>query len=344
MRAMLLCAGEGRRLRPLTQLYPKPLTTIGGVPLAVRQILALKRAGITEIVVNAAYGARILQAELGDGSRWGVHLAWSVEGHTAAEALETRGGIVRALPLLMAGSEDGAFIVAAGDIATDYDYAALAEQAQSLSASGDWAHLVMVANPTFHPQGDFRLVNGRIARRDAVGGEILTYASLAAFHPQLFAGLHADRAPLFPWMFEALDAGRVSGEKLVGRWATSERSKSLHVPKICLQLRGGVKIGPHEFKFPLMLAPMAGYSDRPFREIVREWGADYAVAEMTASREDLRCRAKSLTRWVEQDEPGLHVVQLLSADPVVMAEAAKAAEDDGADVVDINMGCPAKRF
>ena len=87
---MLLCAGEGRRLRPLTQLYPKPLTTIGGVPLAVRQILALKRAGITEIVVNAAYGARILQAELGDGSRWGVHLAWSVEGHTAAEALETR--------------------------------------------------------------------------------------------------------------------------------------------------------------------------------------------------------------------------------------------------------------
>ena len=209
MRAMLLCAGEGRRLRPLTQLYPKPLTTIGGVPLAVRQILALKRAGITEIVVNAAYGARILQAEL----------AWSVEGHTAAEALETRGGIVRALPLLMAGSEDGAFIVAAGDIATDYDYAVLAEQAQSLSASGDWAHLVMVANPTFHPQGDFRLVNGRIARRDAVGGEILTYASLAAFHPQLFAGLHADRAPLFPWMFEALDAGRVSGEKLVGRWA-----------------------------------------------------------------------------------------------------------------------------
>lgn len=235
---MLLCAGEGRRLRPLTQLYPKPLTTIGGVPLAVRQILALKRAGITEIVVNAAYGARILQAELGDGSRWGVHLAWSVEGHTAAEALETRGGIVRALPLLMAGSEDGAFIVAAGDIATDYDYAALAEQAQSLSASGDWAHLVMVANPTFHPQGDFRLVNGRIARRDAVGGEILTYASLAAFHPQLFAGLHADRARyshgcLKHWMQDECREKSWSG---VG--PMSERSKSLHVPKICLQLRG----------------------------------------------------------------------------------------------------------
>lgn len=235
---MLLCAGEGRRLRPLTQLYPKPLTTIGGVPLAVRQILALKRAGITEIVVNAAYGARILQAELGDGSRWGVHLAWSVEGHTAAEALETRGGIVRALPLLMAGSEDGAFIVAAGDIATDYDYAALAEQAQSLSASGDWAHLVMVANPTFHPQGDFRLVNGRIARRDAVGGEILTYASLAAFHPQLFADftqtvLRYSHGCLKHWMQDECREKSWSG---VG--PMSERSKSLHVPKICLQLRG----------------------------------------------------------------------------------------------------------
>ena len=92
-----------------------------------------------------------------------------------------------------------------------------------------------------------------------------------------------------------------------------------------------------------MLAPMAGYSDRPFREICREWGADYAVAEMTASREDLRSCSKSLTRWVEADEPGLHVVQLLGADPSIMAEAAQAAEADGADVVDINMGCPAKK-
>ena len=238
MRAMLLCAGEGRRLRPLTQLYPKPLTTIGGVPLAVRQILALKRAGITEIVVNAAYGARILQAELGDGSRWGVHLAWSVEGHTAAEALETRGGIVRALPLLMAGSEDGAFIVAAGDIATDYDYAVLAEQAQSLSASGDWAHLVMVANPTFHPQGDFRLVNGRIARRDAVGGEILTMPVLPLFIRSFLPDftqtvLRYSHGCLKHWMQDECREESWSG---VG--PMSERSKSLHVPKICLQLRG----------------------------------------------------------------------------------------------------------
>ena len=87
-----------------------------------------------------------------------------------------------------------------------------------------------------------------------------------------------------------------------------------------------------------MLAPMAGYSDLPFRELARSFGCDYAVAEMTASREDLREREKSLTRWVEKEESGLHVVQLLGADPAVMAEAARAAEADGADVVDINMG------
>ena len=138
----------------------------------------------------------------------------------------------------MAGSEDGAFIVAAGDIATDYDYAALAEQAQSLSVSGDWAHLVMVANPTFHPQGDFRLVNGRIARRDAVGGEILTYASLAAFHPQLLPDftqtvLRYSHGCLKHWMQAEFREKSWSG---VG--PMSERSKSLHVPKICFQLWG----------------------------------------------------------------------------------------------------------
>ena len=216
---MFLCAGEGRRLRPLTLLYPKPLTAVAGVPLAVRQILALKRAGITEIVVNAAYGSRILEAELGDGSRWGVKLLWSIEGRTGEEALETRGGIAKALPLLTAGGEDGGFIVAAGDIAADFDYGAIAERARGLDASGDLAHLVMVPNPDFHPQGDFRLIDGRIARKEKAGGEALTYASIAAFHPALFSGVDAGRAALFPWMFGAIDADRVSGEKFPGRWA-----------------------------------------------------------------------------------------------------------------------------
>lgn len=104
-----------------------------------------------------------------------------------------------------------------------------------------------------------------------------------------------------------------------------------------------MKLGPHELDPALMLAPMAGVTDLPFRTICREFGATYAVAEMTASRADLREKAKSLTRWVEQSEQGLKVVQLLGADPAVMADAARAAQDAGADVVDINMGCPAKK-
>lgn len=104
-----------------------------------------------------------------------------------------------------------------------------------------------------------------------------------------------------------------------------------------------MRLGTHEITPALMLAPMAGITDLPFRTICREFGAAYAVAEMTASRADLRAKAKSLTRWVEQEEAGLRVVQLLGADPNVMADAAKAAADAGADVVDINMGCPAKK-
>lgn len=105
-----------------------------------------------------------------------------------------------------------------------------------------------------------------------------------------------------------------------------------------------MRIGIHELPSPaLILAPMAGFTDLPFRELCRRFGADHAVAEMTASREDLRDRSKSLTRWVEPDESGLRAVQLLGADPVVMAEAARAAEADGADVIDINMGCPARK-
>ena len=93
MRALLFAAGEGRRMRPLTQILPKPLIQVGGIPMAVRQILQLRKTGITEIVVNAAHGARILMAELGDGSAWGVKLLWSIEGFSTEDALETRGGI-----------------------------------------------------------------------------------------------------------------------------------------------------------------------------------------------------------------------------------------------------------
>ncbi len=213
MRALILCAGEGRRLRPLTQIAPKPLARVAGEPMVVRQILSLRRAGVTEIVINAAHGARILMAELGDGARWGVRIAWSVEGLETRDALETRGGVVRALPLL--GSEP--FLAVAGDIVTDMDYCALAERARSLSPKGALAHLALVANPSFHAKGDFGLENG-LVRRPGPGGA-WTYSSLAAFHPALFAGVPEGRAKLFPWMLGAIDAGRVTGEVFRGLWA-----------------------------------------------------------------------------------------------------------------------------
>lgn len=198
-------------MRPLTQIEPKPLIAVGGVPMAVRQIRALKDAGISEIVVNAAHGARILMAELGDGSRWGVKLLWSVEGVRTEDALETRGGIVRALPLL--GEEP--FVAVAGDIVTDYDYSTLLRAARELSPEGCLAHLVLVPNPGFHAKGDFGLNDGKVARK----GEKFTFSSLAAWHPQLFRGLSDERAKLFPWMNAWIDAGRVSGELYCGLWA-----------------------------------------------------------------------------------------------------------------------------
>ena len=118
MRAMLLCAGAGSRLRPRTHVLPKPLASAGGVPLAVRQIRALARAGVRDIVVNAAHGAAELVHALGGGERWNVRLRYSIEGKSALEALETRGGIVRALDLLTDEGREDALIAVAGDIVT----------------------------------------------------------------------------------------------------------------------------------------------------------------------------------------------------------------------------------
>lgn len=217
MRALILCAGEGRRLRPLTQILPKPLVAVDGVPMVVRQILALREAGIRDLVLNVAHGARILMASLGDGARWGVRISWSVEGFTTADALETRGGIMKALSLL---SPDGRepFIAVAGDIVTDFDYAVLAERAGGLEREGSLAHLVLVSNPDFHARGDFALAAGRIVRPDA-GHQARTFSSLAAYHPALFRGVPPGRAKLFPWMLGAIDSGRVTGSFFDGRWA-----------------------------------------------------------------------------------------------------------------------------
>ena len=214
MRAMLLCAGAGSRLRPRTHVLPKPLASAGGVPLAVRQLRALARAGVRDIVVNAAHGAAELVHALGGGERWNVRLRYSIEGKSALEALETRGGIVRALDLLTDEGREDAFIAVAGDIVTDFDFARLLRHAWADDAL---AHLVMVENPDYHPQGDMGLcADGRLSR---VEGERLTFSSLGLYKAELFSGLDDRRASLFPWLFAHVDAGRVTGERFEGLWA-----------------------------------------------------------------------------------------------------------------------------
>ena len=211
MRALILAAGRGERMRPLTDDTPKPLLKAGGRRLIEWQIEALARAGVREMVINVAHLADTFERALGRGEALGVTLAYSREGNRAEAALETLGGIVRALPLLGADP----FVVVSGDIVTDFDYSTLAPDAARLAAGAADAHLVLVDNPAFHARGDMGLVDGLIAP-DA--SERYTYANVGVFAPRLFAGLEPVRARLFPWLYAAARAGRVTGEHYTGRW------------------------------------------------------------------------------------------------------------------------------
>ncbi|MGV3590749.1 MAG: N-acetylmuramate alpha-1-phosphate uridylyltransferase MurU [Gammaproteobacteria bacterium] len=204
MKAMLLAAGKGTRMLPLTATTPKPLLKAGGRSLIEHQILKLKAAGFGEFVINHAWlGAQIEQA-LGDGSALGVSIAWSRED----EPLETAGGIVRALPLL--GREP--FAIVNADIWTDYPFARL----HHALGAGDLAHLVLVQNPEHHPRGDFVLETGRLrADPDAPRH---TYSGIAVFDPELFAGLSDGKAPLLPLLQKAIALERASGEYFTGDW------------------------------------------------------------------------------------------------------------------------------
>jgi N-acetyl-alpha-D-muramate 1-phosphate uridylyltransferase len=209
--ALILAAGRGERMRPLTDATPKPLLFVGGKRLIEWQIEALVSAGVRRIVINTAHLPQQFEDVLGDGARYGAQLAYSREGERAEDALETLGGIVRALPLL----RDRAFVVASGDIVTGYDYTALAEPTRAVETGEFDAHLVLVDNPAFHPQGDMALIDGRV---DPDGGKRLTYANIGVFSPALFTGLQPVRARIFPWLYGAARAGRVSGEHARVRW------------------------------------------------------------------------------------------------------------------------------
>ena len=198
-------------MRPLTDDVPKPLLMAGGRRLIEWQLERLARAGIRDIVINTAHLPDQFEAALGTGERYGVTLAYSREGGHADDALETLGGIVRALPLL--GSAP--FVVVSGDIVTDFDCATLKLPAAGIASGTADAHLVLVDNPAFHLGGDMGCIDGRI---DPDAARRLTYANIGVFAPRLFQGLQPVRARLFPWLYAAARAGRVTGEHFRGRW------------------------------------------------------------------------------------------------------------------------------
>jgi MurNAc alpha-1-phosphate uridylyltransferase len=204
--ALILAAGIGERMRPLTTHTPKPLLDVHGKPLIVHHIEKLVAADVRYIVINTSHLAEQFPEALGDGSRWGVRIRYSYEGPSP---LETGGGMHNALPLL--GPEP--FIVVSADIWSDIDYAALPREPDGV------AHLVMVDNPDFHPKGDFALRDGRLYEGDGpAGAERLTFGNVGVYRREIVEDEVAGRFKLLPMYQRAIEAGRLSGEKYTGLW------------------------------------------------------------------------------------------------------------------------------
>jgi len=216
MRAMILAAGRGERLRPLTDKMPKPLVPVNGKPLIAHHVEALAAAGFQHIVINQGHLGNMLPDALGNGERWGVTIHWSDE---QPRALETGGGIHQALPML----GQGPFLVVNGDIWTDYPFARLR------AVKCDYAHLVMVPNPRHNPEGDFALHNA-IVRES--GPEKLTFGGIAVYHPRIFAGCEPGRFSMVPILLHEMNGHLVTGETYRGCWSdigSTERLEEIGV-------------------------------------------------------------------------------------------------------------------
>jgi len=214
MKAMILAAGRGERLRPLTDELPKPLLKVAGKSLIEYHIENLAKAGFKEIIINTAWLAEKLHQQLGNGSNYGVTIQYSDEG----TAMETAGGIINALPLL----GDEPFIVVNGDICCDFDFSTLAELDTNIQA-----HLVLVANPDHNPQGDFALHEDRIKN---TGETVFTFSGIGIYSPAFFAGQQSGISPLAPLIRKKCEDDLVSGQLHEGRWTdvgTIERLQEL---------------------------------------------------------------------------------------------------------------------
>ena len=206
---LILAAGRGERLRPLTDTRPKPLLEAGGRALIEWQVERLVRAGFTDLVVNYAHMGAMIEAALGDGARFGARIRYSPE----SPALETAGGVVKALHLLAPGP----FLVVSSDIYTEFDYATLKAKVERIGADPVpcTAHFVLVDNPPWHSAGDMGLAGGVVVR----DGPQLTYGNIAVFHPRMFDGIEPGTwLKLFPWAYRFVEEGRVTGERYFGEW------------------------------------------------------------------------------------------------------------------------------
>jgi MurNAc alpha-1-phosphate uridylyltransferase len=211
--AMILAAGRGERMRPLSDTTPKPLLRVGGKPLIAWQLLALARAGIHEVAINVSHLADRMIDAIGDGETYGVRVRWSRE----PEPLETAGGIATAMPLL----PEGPAIIVSGDIWTTFDYARLLPIAARMRGGAAAAHLVMVPNPIYHPRGDFMLAPAAdgVTRVENGAGPNFTYGNIGVYDTALFRELpRGVRLKLLPLLLQWIAAARVSGELFEGPW------------------------------------------------------------------------------------------------------------------------------
>lgn len=208
MKAMILAAGRGERMRPLTDRIPKPLVPVAGRPLIEHAIARLVQAGVRELVINLGYRGEQIREHLGDGESLGVRIAYSDEGDPP---LETGGGVFRALELL----GDEPFLLVNSDVYAEFSFSGLVETAGSLVAN-DLAHLVFVPNPAHRPQGDFALREGRVLLD---GEPRLTFSGLSVLRPELFCTVEDGRFPLAPLLRQAAACGQLGGELFEGLWS-----------------------------------------------------------------------------------------------------------------------------
>ena len=232
-RAMILAAGRGKRMRPLTDHTPKPLLAVHGKPLIEWHLEALARGGVREVVINTAWHEAQIVAALGDGARWGLAIRYSLEGRDHGGALETAGGIAKALPLLTDRADDAFWLVSGDIFAPSFRFGAGA--ARRFRECEALAHLWLVPNPPFHPRGDFGLdATGRgladPADPSAVDGASWTYANLALCRAELCAHITpGTRAALGPLLFEGMRAHRITAEVYSGAWENVGTPEQLEV-------------------------------------------------------------------------------------------------------------------